>query len=277
MDYVEIKNSVVSGTSVGHHIKSRARTTIIENNLLDDGLQDASYNIDLPNGGDGIIRGNTIIQSVLSPNRTMVSYCAEKNPPNPGTLIVENNIFESFGNTAIGVKNFRNNQVILRNNTFKNVSTKFTGANVTEENSASAVQNTPITGISIPTITQNIPATISPIVPNSPTVQTSPPPTVTIPNIPAVVIPQSIVTNTKIALLPVNNDVQNYVAKINSDLKNIIIQYKVTREKINTASLRVSAKITALELANMSRTLTVQENRTYFLLKIVGDALNAYK
>lgn len=258
MDYVEIKNSVVSGTSVGHHIKSRARMSVIENNLLDDGLQDASYNIDLPNGGDGIIRGNTIIQSVFSPNRTMVSYCAEKNPPNPGTLIVENNIFESFGNTAIGVKNFRNNQVILRNNTFKNVSTKFTGANVTEENSALAVQNTPITGISIPTITQNIPVTTSPIVPNSPTVQTNPPPTVAIP-------------------IPVNNDIQNYVAKINSDLKNIIIQYKVTREKINTASLRVSAKITALELANVSRTLTVQENRTYFLLKIVGDALNAYK
>jgi len=56
MDYVEIKNSVVRGTSVGHHIKSRARMSIIENNLLDDGLQDASYNIDLPNGGDGIIR-----------------------------------------------------------------------------------------------------------------------------------------------------------------------------------------------------------------------------
>ncbi|OIP54930.1 hypothetical protein AUK10_00275, partial [Candidatus Gracilibacteria bacterium CG2_30_37_12] len=187
MDYVEIKNSVVRGTSVGHHIKSRARMSIIENNLLDDGLQDASYNIDLPNGGDGIIRGNTIIQSALSPNRTMVSYCAEKNPPNPGTLIVENNIFESFGNTAIGVKNFRNNQVILRNNTFKNVSTKFTGVNVTEENSASTVQNIPITADSLPQFSQTPSPAITPAVQVTPAqieqipVQVTIPPVINLP------------------------------------------------------------------------------------------------
>lgn len=60
----------------------------------------------------------------------MLSYSAEKNPPNAGSLLVENNIFQSSGATAIGVNNFRDNQVILRNNTFINVSTKFTGNNI---------------------------------------------------------------------------------------------------------------------------------------------------
>lgn len=56
MDYFEIKNSTVSGTSVGHHIKSRARNNVIENNILDDAGKDSSYNIDLPNGGQALVK-----------------------------------------------------------------------------------------------------------------------------------------------------------------------------------------------------------------------------
>lgn len=133
MDYFKIVDSTVRGTSVGHHVKSRARQSVIENNVLDDAGKDASYNIDLPNGGEALVRGNTIIQSEKSPNRTMVSYSAEKNPPNAGKLVIENNVFESFGTTAVGVKNHGTNQVILRGNTFKNVSTKFVGKVVEEK------------------------------------------------------------------------------------------------------------------------------------------------
>lgn len=119
MDFFSIKNSIVSGTAVGHHVKSRARTTLIENNLLDDAGKDASYNIDLPNGGNATVRGNTIIQSRLSPNRTLLSYSAEKNPTNPGTLTVDNNTFKSEGGNATGIYNFKTNSVVLSKNYFE--------------------------------------------------------------------------------------------------------------------------------------------------------------
>lgn len=56
IDFFEIRNSTVRSTAVGHHVKSRARSNVIENNLLDDADKDASYNIDLPNGGEAVVR-----------------------------------------------------------------------------------------------------------------------------------------------------------------------------------------------------------------------------
>jgi len=69
------KNSVV-----GHEVKSRAFNNIIKNNVISDGpTGTASYSIDLPNGGNDIIQGNTI----------------EKGPESPTTVAVH------FGGTAL--------------------------------------------------------------------------------------------------------------------------------------------------------------------------------
>ena len=62
----------------GHLIKSRARQTEIVDNLLDDGpTGQASYEIDLPEGGDALVEGNTVVQSAGSRNPAMLSYGAE--------------------------------------------------------------------------------------------------------------------------------------------------------------------------------------------------------
>ncbi len=127
INFFLIRDSIVSGTRQWHHVKSRASNTYILNNILDDNGADASYNIDLPNGWNGYVYGNTIIQSITSSNHIMVAYSAEKNPPNPGTLTLENNIFQNTGAGAIGIRNFGTNTVISKNNTFQWVDTKYVG------------------------------------------------------------------------------------------------------------------------------------------------------
>lgn len=72
-----LQGSYVTGASVGHEVKSRAlRTTITANRIVDLDA-DASYSIDLPDGGDAVISGNVIEQGPNSPNTTVVAYGAE--------------------------------------------------------------------------------------------------------------------------------------------------------------------------------------------------------
>lgn len=62
----------------GHMIKSRARESHITYNLIHDGPGgEASYEIDLPNGGLAWLIGNVIGQSTSSQNPVLVAYGAE--------------------------------------------------------------------------------------------------------------------------------------------------------------------------------------------------------
>lgn len=62
----------------GHLIKSRAKSTRIAYNLIFDGVGGAaSYEIDLPNGGDAVVIGNIIGQSRDTQNPVLISYGAE--------------------------------------------------------------------------------------------------------------------------------------------------------------------------------------------------------
>ncbi len=62
----------------GHLIKSRARHNEIRYNLIDDGPGgEASYEIDLPNGGLAWVIGNVIAQSATTQNPVVVAYGAE--------------------------------------------------------------------------------------------------------------------------------------------------------------------------------------------------------
>lgn len=62
----------------GHLIKSRARANRIAYNLIYDGAGGgASYEIDLPNGGDAVILGNIIGQGRATQNPVVVAYGAE--------------------------------------------------------------------------------------------------------------------------------------------------------------------------------------------------------
>lgn len=72
------ENSVSEGAIVGHDIKSRALNTTIVNSTISDGATGtASYEIDLPNGGNALIQGNTIQQGAASQNPIIISYGEE--------------------------------------------------------------------------------------------------------------------------------------------------------------------------------------------------------
>lgn len=76
----------------GHLIKSRARRSEIRDNHIVDGPEgEASYEIDLPNGGIAQITGNTIGQSAKTQNPVLISYGAEGSIWPDNELILKNN------------------------------------------------------------------------------------------------------------------------------------------------------------------------------------------
>ena len=88
---LSITGSTITAANVGHEVKSRAQSTTITNNVIADGpTGTASYSIDLPNGGNGTIRGNTIQQGPASQNPAIISNGEEGNL-HAGSLAVTGN------------------------------------------------------------------------------------------------------------------------------------------------------------------------------------------
>ena len=78
----------------GHLLKSRARQTVLHDNLIDDGPQgQASYEIDLPEGGDAWIEGNTVVQAPGTRNAVMLAYGAEGGHWPVNRLVLRRNTF----------------------------------------------------------------------------------------------------------------------------------------------------------------------------------------
>ena len=85
----------------GHLLKSRARYNDIRYNLLYDGPQgEASYEIDLPNGGLAFVVGNIIGQSAATQNPTVVAYGAERNAWPESALYLAHNTLLSDRHTG---------------------------------------------------------------------------------------------------------------------------------------------------------------------------------
>lgn len=80
---------------VGHLVKSRAAENHILYNLLASETSDASYELNLPNGGASYVIGNVIYQGPASANGTVLSYGEEgRHPANPDArLYVVHNTF----------------------------------------------------------------------------------------------------------------------------------------------------------------------------------------
>lgn len=75
---VEVTGSRFTQGWRGHLVKSRARESrILRNHIVDGPLGEASYEIDLPNGGLALVADNHIGQSARTGNQTMVSFGAE--------------------------------------------------------------------------------------------------------------------------------------------------------------------------------------------------------
>ena len=85
----------------GHLLKSRARYNDIRYNLLYDGPQgEASYELDLPNGGLAFVVGNIIGQSANTQNPTVIAYGAEGNAWPESALYLAHNTLLSDRHTG---------------------------------------------------------------------------------------------------------------------------------------------------------------------------------
>ncbi|MGH6904349.1 MAG: right-handed parallel beta-helix repeat-containing protein, partial [Geminicoccaceae bacterium] len=90
--FVFRNNRVLATTGAGHGVKSRARRTIIESNAIAglDGRD--SRAIDLPNGGEVVIRGNVLQKGPLSESGQMIGLALEGNLHELNETLIENNL-----------------------------------------------------------------------------------------------------------------------------------------------------------------------------------------
>ncbi len=80
-----LRSSYSHKARIGHNVKSRARQNhILYNRIMDEGSGNASYQIDLPEGGLSFIIGNIVQQGPLASNNSIISYAAEN--ANAGVL-----------------------------------------------------------------------------------------------------------------------------------------------------------------------------------------------
>jgi Right handed beta helix region len=94
---LDIEHCVFLDTKTAHHIKSRARNTVIRDSRIEDGPDGtASYLIDIPDGGNALIQGNVMEKGVHADNAGVAISIGEGSAANPTeVLIVRDNVFHS--------------------------------------------------------------------------------------------------------------------------------------------------------------------------------------
>lgn len=105
-----VRNCMVSGTLVGHHVKSLAAKTVVEGCMLDDGAGTSSYAVDISAGGDAMIRSNRVTQGKNGENPKIFSYMARRFGGKPGNVSI-------IGNTIINLQENRAACWVLKNET----------------------------------------------------------------------------------------------------------------------------------------------------------------
>ncbi len=90
---LRVEHSRFFETMIGHHIKSRAaRTEVIDCDLADGTNGRSSYQINVPNGGALVVRGNRIEKGPGTDNpRTVISIGEEDVTQKPGEVTIEDN------------------------------------------------------------------------------------------------------------------------------------------------------------------------------------------
>ena len=120
---LKVTDSLFIKQKTGHHIKSRAMYTEVIGNEIADGMDgNASYAIDIANGGSVLIENNVIQKGPLSDNITTVICVACEGGTNPGEkIIVRNNTFtnDTSSNKVVFLRNLTSNKEEVTNNKFK--------------------------------------------------------------------------------------------------------------------------------------------------------------
>ena len=114
--------------TIGHNLKSRAKENhILYNRIMDEADGNASYQIDLPNGGRSYIIGNLIQQSPNADNSTLLNYGSEGGTNPEQVFFVIHNTFVNDRSAGIFVRNDSNATLELTNNLFVGSGTVLSG------------------------------------------------------------------------------------------------------------------------------------------------------
>jgi hypothetical protein len=119
LDLLQVEQTRFIGTKRGHHIKSRAlRTEVIGCTIQDGPDGTASYEIEIPNGGSVMVRGNTVEKGPKAENHSGVIVIGIEGVTHPTReIIVENNTFQNDGPwETIFVNNQTATEALLRGN-----------------------------------------------------------------------------------------------------------------------------------------------------------------
>ncbi|HTW26981.1 MAG TPA: hypothetical protein VME92_07630 [Acetobacteraceae bacterium] len=91
---LNINNSYFTNAVVGHEIKSRAESTTINNTRIQDGpTGTASYDVDLPNGGNLSMHNDVVEKGPNAQNPIMISYGEEGGLHAGSTISITNDTF----------------------------------------------------------------------------------------------------------------------------------------------------------------------------------------
>ncbi len=119
LDLLHIENTRFVGTREGHHIKSRAWRTEVVGCTIEDGPDGtASFEVELPNGGSLLARGNTMRKGPKSENHgAMISIGAEGVTHPTPEIVVEDNTAHSDGQwDTYFLRNTATTEAVLRGN-----------------------------------------------------------------------------------------------------------------------------------------------------------------
>ena len=121
-------NNISQNANVGHELKSRAVVNDIEGNVFRDGPSGtASYDIDLPNGGQAIIANNIIEKGPNAENNAMIHFGGEGIPYAGSSLAVTHNTFiNDKGASTVAVYNQTVMSATITGNSLENI----TSANI---------------------------------------------------------------------------------------------------------------------------------------------------
>ena len=130
VDRLDIEHSRFFDQHVGHHIKSRARSTVlIDNDIADGANGNSSYLVDIPNGGDLLMQGNRLQKGKMSENTGTAVPIGEEGVSNPThELTIRDNEFTSdLPGTTVFVRNRTDTPATLSGNQLHGLVTPLVG------------------------------------------------------------------------------------------------------------------------------------------------------
>ena len=111
-----VQDSYFHDAVIGHEIKSRALNNTITGSRIFNNNGNASYEIDLPQGGNGLIQGNIIQQGPNSENPAIIAFGEEGALPAQNSLIVRDNTIVNDHPNATAVWNATGASATMENN-----------------------------------------------------------------------------------------------------------------------------------------------------------------